>query len=84
LTIDLDSAPPGVTPRETSMTKHTAGKYGRTIGQKERKAGWPAPAMAWCYLCNGTHFWAEGCAMRTGHPAFGQSEIEAQGRRNAA
>ena len=44
------------------MTKHASGKYGRTIGQKERKAGWPAPATAWCYLCNGTHRWAEGCA----------------------
>jgi hypothetical protein len=52
------------------MTKHTAGKYGRIIGQKERKAGWPSPATAWCFLCNGTHRWAEGCAASGGHPAF--------------
>ncbi|MEX1335417.1 MAG: hypothetical protein AB1Z66_08965 [Candidatus Limnocylindrales bacterium] len=54
------------------MTKHSAGKYGRTIGQKERKAGWPAPATAWCYLCNGTHRWVEGCAAGGGHPAFNE------------
>lgn len=52
------------------MTKHTSGKYGREIGQKERKAGWPAQATAWCYLCAGTHRWSQGCAARDGHPAF--------------
>ena len=58
------------------MTKHASGKYGRTIGQKERKAGWPAPATAWCYLCNGTHRWEEGCAALGGHPAFSQEPEE--------
>lgn len=55
------------------MTKHHSGKYGRTIGQKERKAGWPAPATAWCYQCNGSHAWADGCAASGGHPAFAES-----------
>ena len=54
------------------MTKHASGKYGRTIGQKDRKAGWPAPATAWCYQCNGTHRWAEGCLAIGGHPAFSE------------
>ncbi len=53
------------------MTKHTAGKYGRTIGQKERKAGWPVAATAWCFMCNGTHRWEESCVARGSHPAFG-------------
>ena len=53
------------------MTKHQSGKYGRTIGKKERKAGWPAPATAWCYLCNGTHAWVEGCAAGS-HAAFSE------------
>ena len=66
------------------MTKHTSGKYGRTIGQKERKAGWPAPATAWCYQCNGTHRWAEGCAAMGGHPMFKeQSETAGSARRVA-
>ena len=43
------------------MTKHNAGKHGRTIGRREPKAGWPAPASAWCYRCSGTHLWEEGC-----------------------
>ena len=55
------------------MTKHASGKYGRTIGQKERKAGWPAPATAWCYLCNGTHRWADGCTSSSGHAVFTES-----------
>jgi hypothetical protein len=55
------------------MTKHASGKYGRTIGQKERKAGWPAPATAWCYLCNGTHTWAQGCGASGSHPAFAEA-----------
>ncbi len=54
------------------MAKNGTGKHGRTIGQKERRAGWPAPATAWCYLCNGTHAWAEGCATSGGHPAFAE------------
>lgn len=52
------------------MTKHTAGKYGRTIGQKERKAGWPSPATAWCYLCSGSHSWVDSCQAIGSHPAF--------------
>ena len=66
------------------MTKHHSGKYGRTIGQKERKAGWPAPATAWCYQCNGSHRWAEGCAASGGHPAFAAAaEPKAASRRAA-
>lgn len=57
------------------MTKHTAGKYGRTIGLKERRAGWPTPATAWCYLCNGTHRWKEGCTAIGGHPAFEREKV---------
>ena len=83
--IGIDSAPVGVASTEEShMTKHTAGKYGRTIGQKERKAGWPAPAMAWCYLCNGTHRWEQDCAERHGHPAFTKPAAEARGSRQVA
>ncbi len=67
------------------MTKHTAGKYGRTIGQKERKAGWPTPATAWCYLCNGTHRWVEACTAAGGHPAFTERpETTSAARRTAA
>ena len=65
------------------MTKHTAGKYGRTIGQKERKAGWPQTATAWCYLCSGTHRWAEGCVADGGHPAFSQRSEPAPARDSA-
>ena len=54
------------------MTKHQSGKYGRTIGQKERKAGWPAPATAWCFLCNGTHSWVDGCRASSGRPSAPQ------------
>jgi hypothetical protein len=46
------------------MTKHTSGKHGRTIGRTDRKAGWPSPATAWCYICGGTHRWEQGCAAR--------------------
>ena len=66
------------------MTKHASGKYGRTIGQKERKAGWPAPATAWCYLCNGSHSWAEGCVASGAHPAFAEPRQRAGSRRTAA
>jgi hypothetical protein len=66
------------------MTKHTSGKHGRTIGRKERKAGWPAPAIAWCYLCNGTHLWAEACAALVGHPAFAHGEAKSHRRHYAA
>jgi len=54
------------------MTKHQSGKHGRTIGQKERKAGWPAPATAWCYGCNGSHAWVDGCPTSGGHPTFAE------------
>lgn len=63
------------------MTKHASGKYGRVIGQKERKAGWPAPATAWCYLCNGSHRWEDGCPERGGHPAFSQESERPVARR---
>jgi hypothetical protein len=63
------------------MTKHASGKYGRTIGQKERTAGWPSPATAWCFMCNGTHRWAEGCVAAGGHPAFSQREDRVTTRR---
>ena len=78
-------APPSgqTTTEGTHMTKHTSGKYGRTIGQKERKAGWPAPATAWCYLCNGSHPWAAGCAASGGHPAFAEPQ-RVGARRTAA
>ena len=66
------------------MTKHTAGKYGRTIGQKERKAGWPAPATAWCYQCSGSHSWAEGCTGSAGHVAFTDRRQEPSATRRAA
>jgi len=66
------------------MTKHASGKHGRIIGKKERKAGWPAPAIAWCYLCNGTHRWSEGCAADGGHPAFAPHQAETQDRQQAA
>jgi hypothetical protein len=66
------------------MTKHTAGKYGRVIGQKERKAGWPSPATAWCFMCNGTHRWAEGCAASGGHPAFSREKTSSEARRPTA
>jgi hypothetical protein len=66
------------------MTKHTAGKYGRTIGQKERKAGWPTPATAWCYLCGGTHSWASRCAALASHPSFTHDpDDDRRGRRAA-
>jgi hypothetical protein len=66
------------------MTQHTAGKYGRTIGRKERKAGWPAAAMAWCYQCYGTHLWAEGCPAAGGHPAFAERKAESTAMRRTA
>ena len=62
------------------MTKHASGKYGRTIGQKERKAGWPAPATAWCYLCASTHRWDEGCTARESHPALSTATATASRR----
>lgn len=66
------------------MTKHASGKYGRTIGQKERKAGWPSQATAWCYLCGGTHTWAEGCAAIGGHPAFSRRHDDIAANTRAA
>ncbi len=66
------------------MTKHASGKYGRTIGQKERKAGWPAPATAWCYLCSGSHTWAAGCAATGGIAAFTGRREEPSATRRAA
>ena len=66
------------------MTKHASGKYGRVIGQKERKAGWPSPATAWCFMCNGTHRWAEGCAADGGHLAFSQQKEPVAARRSLA
>lgn len=66
------------------MTKHASGKYGRIIGKKERKAGWPAPATAWCYLCSGSHTWSEGCTALGGHPAWGQKAATATTARRTA
>jgi hypothetical protein len=66
------------------MTKHASGKYGRPIGQKERKAGWPAQATAWCYLCGGTHSWKARCEALAEHPAFsGRSSEPPQGQQAA-
>ncbi len=66
------------------MTKHASGKHGRIIGQKERRAGWPAQASAWCFLCNGTHRWEAGCAALDGHPAFSAKPVEARASRQVA
>jgi hypothetical protein len=55
------------------MTKHTAGKYGRTIGLRERKAGWPAPVTAWCYLCSRSHRWSEACAAERQQPVLAEA-----------
>ena len=44
------------------MTKHAAGKYGRTIGGKERKALVAASNGVWCYLCEESHKWSQSCA----------------------
>ena len=65
------------------MTKHTAGKYGRTIGMKERKAGWPSPATAWCYMCNDSHRWEEACGMRAAAPTTGQRQSQRERQRVA-
>jgi hypothetical protein len=46
------------------MTKHASGRHGRLVGRKAPKAGWPAPAKAWCYRCQGSHHWEEGCRAR--------------------
>ena len=51
------------------MTKHASGKHGRTVGRREPRAGWPARASAWCYRCNGTHLWKDGCTASQGGPA---------------
>jgi len=66
------------------MTKHTAGKYGRTIGQKERKAGWPAPSTAWCYLCHGDHAWVDGCIATGGYPSLSEPKEPVSIRRPVA
>jgi hypothetical protein len=46
------------------MTKHTAGKYGRTIGRKEQKALVSASNGVWCYVCEESHRWSKTCAER--------------------
>jgi hypothetical protein len=46
------------------MTKHTAGKYGRTIGRKEQKALVTASHGNWCYVCAESHRWSKTCAER--------------------
>lgn len=46
------------------MTKHAAGKYGRTIGRKEQKALVAASTGAWCYVCEASHKWSRICAER--------------------
>lgn len=53
------------------MTKHAAGKYGRTIGSKERKALVAASNGVWCYLCEESHKWSKTCAEKA-------AEIRAQ------
>ena len=40
------------------MTKHAAGKYGRTIGRKEQKALVAASNGVWCYVCEESHRWS--------------------------
>ena len=46
------------------MTKHAAGKYGRTIGRKEQKALVSAAHGVWCYVCEESHRWSKTCAER--------------------
>jgi hypothetical protein len=46
------------------MTKHAAGKYGRTIGTKERKALVAASHGVWCYVCEESHRWSKTCQER--------------------
>jgi hypothetical protein len=46
------------------MTKHAAGKYGRTIGRKEQKALVAASNGVWCYVCEESHRWSRTCAER--------------------
>jgi hypothetical protein len=46
------------------MTKHAAGKYGRTIGRKEQKALVGASNGVWCYMCEESHRWSKTCAER--------------------
>lgn len=46
------------------MTKHNAGKYGRTIGRKEQKALVSASNGVWCYVCEESHRWGKTCAER--------------------
>ena len=65
------------------MTKHESGKHGRTIGRKERKAGWPTPATAWCYLCGGTHGWDSRCSALAEHPAFMETPVAPPGGRRS-
>jgi hypothetical protein len=48
----------------TSMTKHSAGKHGRTIGRKEQKALVAASHGVWCYVCQESHRWSNTCAQR--------------------
>lgn len=47
-----------------SMTKHEAGKYGRTVGRKEQKALVAASHGVWCYVCEASHRWSKVCAER--------------------
>lgn len=46
------------------MTKHAAGKYGRTIGRKEQRALVGASNGVWCYVCEESHRWSKTCAER--------------------
>ena len=48
----------------TIMTKHEAGKYGRTVGRKEQKALVAASHGVWCYVCEESHRWSKTCAER--------------------
>lgn len=43
------------------MTKHEAGKYGRIVGSKERKALVNASNGVWCYMCERSHKWSPVC-----------------------
>jgi hypothetical protein len=46
------------------MTKHAAGKYGRSIGRKQQRALVAASNGVWCYVCEESHRWSKICAER--------------------
>lgn len=46
------------------MGKHTAGKYGRTIGRREQKQLVAAANGMWCYVCAESHRWSRRCEER--------------------